>query len=974
MFEQVESSANPFPGLRPFQTEEYDRFFGRDGQSEGLVNKLQINRFVAVVGTSGSGKSSLVRAGLLPALYSGHMRGAGSSWRIAIFRPQDDPVGNLALALCDAGVFAPGEAESAIATLTDIETTLGRSSLGLVEAARQARMLPHENLLIVVDQFEELFRFKQASTDGAAADEKAAFVKLLLEAIKQDELPIYVALTMRSDYLGECAQFRDLPEAINRSQYLIPRMTDDERREAITGPVKVGGGDISSPLVNRLLNDVGDNPDQLPILQHALMRTWDYWSRTRRGSEPIDLPHYEGIGGMTKALSLDADKAYEMLSESQKKTAERIFKRLTEKGADNREVRRPTSVRELCDVTGVDEKEVFAVIEAFQSEGRCFLTAQDNVIDISHESLIRGWDRLKIWVEEEAQSARIYRRLVESAIDYGFNRTGLITDPALQFALEWFDQERPNKAWAERYHPEFGKAVTYLEASKSAREWAAAEKEREEREKIELAQARAEQEAKSARRLRRLVAALIVMFLLASGIAAFAGIQWTKANTEKDRANRQTEIAEDQEREAKRAESEAMIARANAERAEIHLQKAYNELKDTQQIAEQRARAIGEARLNAIQKLGKLYGEAFDYLVDKNDPDGKTLSKALVSLEEVLEIYRQNAVPSGQISTLALLSDIGLKKKVDRAKQIEYDVKLLEVLPDKEPAKKIPVLLRIGNLYRSSTDKEDKVKAAWYYEEYLRLGGSDFLVDEEDSVSWRIGDIYAQSNDAKVRKKSIANYKAAIEAIKEVIELMRTKAKTFTVADDYVQYRLVTEKLPDMRESLGTIYAVSGEDSEAEKLFIEARPGGATTREYISISWRVLELNNTEKAAQYFEKAIDSYSTANKVSKGEAVEIIFDWMNAYAYPGSLFYCNHALNLARKLNDSDLQAKLIQWRAGWIEWASKFKTDYSRHQINEVLKYLELALKDYERLNNTEVQERLRALIKKYQEAQNKRPQ
>jgi hypothetical protein len=197
------------------------------------------------------------------------MGDAGSSWRIAIQRPGGDPIGNLAAALADKQVFGTeGDSEIQIAML---ETTLRRSSIGLIDVAREARMPQHENLLVVVDQFEELFRFKESQT----GDDATAFVKLLLEAAAQQEIPIYIIITMRSDFLGDCSQFTGLPEAINNGQYLIPRMSRDERQSAIVGPIAVGEGQISAPLVSRLLNDVGDNPDQLPILQHALMRTWD---------------------------------------------------------------------------------------------------------------------------------------------------------------------------------------------------------------------------------------------------------------------------------------------------------------------------------------------------------------------------------------------------------------------------------------------------------------------------------------------------------------------------------------------------------------------------------------------------------------------------------------------------------------------------------------------------------------------------
>src|SRR2546423_8841472 len=402
-----ERFTNPFPGLRPFESNEDHLFFGRDGQSDELLRRLRRSRFLAVLGTSGSGKSSLVRAGMLPSLFGGLMTQAGSGWRVALFRPGHDPVGHLASALANPQVFGT-PAEEVAFQKTIIEATLRRSALGLIEATKQAGNPANENLLIVVDQFEEIFRFRRMSKRDGSEDEAAAFIKLLLEAQRQTSLPVYIVITMRSDFLGDCAQFRDLPEAINDGQYLIPRMTRDQRREAITGPVAVGGGEISPRLVNRLLNDVTENPDQLPILQHALMRTWDFWMANHSEAEPIDLRHYEAIGGMTEALSRQADEAYDELPDERGRLiAEKMFKRLTEKGPDNRETRRPSSVRELCEVSGADEQEVKSVIETFRASGRSFLMPSsdillnaDSIFDISHESLIRGWHRLREWVDE----------------------------------------------------------------------------------------------------------------------------------------------------------------------------------------------------------------------------------------------------------------------------------------------------------------------------------------------------------------------------------------------------------------------------------------------------------------------------------------------------------------------------------------------------------------------------------------------
>jgi len=477
---------NPFPGLRPFESDERRFFFGREGQSDELLRRLRITRFLAMVGTSGSGKSSLMRASLIPALHGGFMVDVSAHWHIAIMRPGGDPIGNLAVALNERGLFRVS-AEMARYQTAMLRAALSRISLGLIETVKHAALPVGQNLLVVVDQFEELFRFKSNAMLGHQGHEAAHFVQLLLEAVRQTELPIYVLLTMRSDYFGHCAQFRDLPEAINEGQYLIPRLTREQRRQAIAGPVAVAGGQITQRLVNRLLNDMGDNPDQLPILQHALMRTWDYWQAHRQNGEPLDLHHYEAIGGMATALSQHADETFaELFDERSRQIAEKIFKRLTEKGSDNPEARIPSKLKEIRAVVKADLEEVKTVIEPFRRFGRSFLMPptkekldDESLIDISHESLIRNWRRLNNWVEEEALSAQIYRRLAETAVLYLDGKADLLRNPELQLALNWRAQNQPNIDWAQRYHPDFDLAISFLEESKKNRDAQAKAKRRQ---------------------------------------------------------------------------------------------------------------------------------------------------------------------------------------------------------------------------------------------------------------------------------------------------------------------------------------------------------------------------------------------------------------------------------------------------------------------------------------------------------------
>jgi len=476
---------NPFPGLRSFEPDEDHLFFGREKQIEELLRRLRHTRFLSVVGASGTGKSSLVRSGLIPSLYGGYMVKAGSTWRVALLRPGGDPIGNLAAALDAPGVLDSPSSGGLNRPL--LEATLRRSALGLSDAIKNAHIPPTDNLLVVVDQFEELFRFKQAAEGARARDESVGFVKLLLEGAQQGDQRLYVVLTMRSEFIGHCTEFPGLAEAANEGQYLIPRMTRDEVRLAITGPVAVGGGEIAPRLVTRLLNDVGDHADQLPILQHALMRTWNHWEQHSRDGHPIDLQDYEAIGTMTDALSRHAEEAYgELTTERSRQIAERVFKALTETNAESVGLRRPCSVGELCQITGATPGEVVDVIDRFRAPGRSFLMPpigvsldDRSIVDLSHESLMRLWTRLIGWTNEEVRSAEIYRRLNLAARLYGQGEAGLWRDPELQVAVNWRQTHHPTAAWATRYAPEFDRAIAFLAESQKAHDREVADKERQ---------------------------------------------------------------------------------------------------------------------------------------------------------------------------------------------------------------------------------------------------------------------------------------------------------------------------------------------------------------------------------------------------------------------------------------------------------------------------------------------------------------
>ena len=579
---------NPFPGLRSFEEHEEVYFFGREKQVDELLRKLRTTRFLAVIGSSGSGKSSLIKSGLIPSLHSGFMPGVSSLWRLCSFRPGNDPIGNLSAALSADGIIynniAPGE-EHTMAPIT--ESVLRRSTSGLVEVYRQAGLDRNTNLLILVDQFEELFRFSRyeiAAKEGKR--DSIAFINLLLKAVEQKDLPIYVVFTMRSDFLGDCTAFRGLPEKINEGQYLVPRMSREEKREAISGPVAVGGGDISPGLLNLLLNDVGDNPDQLPILQHALMRTWDVWKRKDPGQHlPLDIKDYEAAGTMRHALSQHAEEAYgEILSPTGKKTCELMFKALTDREVDARGIRRPRTVAEIMELTHASAEEVIGIVEAFRRKGRGFLMPPEeiqlepsSVIDIAHESLMRVWTRLIGWVEEEGQSAQIYVRLCEAADQYELGKGRLYSGPELQIALKWKEENNPNASWASRYNNRFYKAMLFLEHSK-----------------LEHDRKRQHKEAMQKQRLNRARKVMAVV----GGVAVVAFLLAIYALSLKVIANNQTSIAQRKEAEAKFQKGQALIHQQSAEKNEAIA-------REQKVIAEQNVRLAEQEKMEAEKEKRK---------------------------------------------------------------------------------------------------------------------------------------------------------------------------------------------------------------------------------------------------------------------------------------------------------------------------------------------------------------------------------
>lgn len=620
MLSADEIEKGPFPGLRPFKTSEFQLFNGRVGQSEELIKRLKKNRFLAVIGSSGTGKSSLVRAGLLPQLFGGYLHGAGSKWNIAICRPGKDPVENLAIALASIQTHNK-EAKDLYENFTKFEPLLSNSIYGLIDSkevldAEHTEKEP-TNLLIIIDQFEELFRFNRKDLDKENIENQ--FVNLLLKASLDPRNSIYIIITMRSEFLGDCVKYRGLAEAINEGQYLVPQLTRNELKEVIENPVTLAGKKISPQLVELLINEIEEsklkeNQDQLPILQHALMRTYN--EAMLEGPDTlIDYEHYKRTGEMEKALANHAEAKFHLLGDANQSAkqyskkqsiAKVIFKSLTDLGVDQKGGRRPTELKNIYAIAAalnVTENEVDEVVNHFRGSDTSFIMPPINtdlysnlIIDISHESLMRNWLRLNEWITEEVKMGTLYKLLNDRRELHEHDREEWLRGMLLRELLEWKQHYPTNVTWASRYHKLPNKIndpaihekiykenLAYLaESDRVSEQLKVAEKE-------ELRQnLKREQSAQSNRKRAWL-------FAIASTISLLFGI-WAFSESSNAKASEKFAIAQ-----TKLAEQNATIAKENADAARSS---AFTATAQRKIAEEQRAKADSNAAL--LEKQTKL--------------------------------------------------------------------------------------------------------------------------------------------------------------------------------------------------------------------------------------------------------------------------------------------------------------------------------------------------------------------------------
>ena len=387
----------PYLGLHHFDVEDHERFFGRARLTRQVADRVQDKRFLAIVGASGSGKSSLARAGLVPELVSGSQ----PHWLIHVLTPTARPLEALALAMM-RGSESVTPIETLEGDLRSSPRSLHLAAMRLVGADRGAR----RRVIVLVDQLEEVFTLCRDE------EEAGQFFGGLIAAATAPDGPVTVVVTLRADFYAHCAAFPALRRAIAQDQEYIGLLSPAELRQAIEEPARNGGWEFAPGLVDLILHEVGEEPGALPLLSHALLETW----RRRRGTV-MTLKSYWESGGVRGAIARTADRVYEHeLTPDQQAIARSIFLRLTQLGEGTQETRRRVDREELVPAAAGGRQQLEAVL-ARLVEAR-LVTVSDGYVDVAHEALIREWPALRSWLDADREGLRVHRHLTDSATDW----------------------------------------------------------------------------------------------------------------------------------------------------------------------------------------------------------------------------------------------------------------------------------------------------------------------------------------------------------------------------------------------------------------------------------------------------------------------------------------------------------------------------------------------------------------------------
>ncbi len=498
------NSFNPYPGLRAFNFDEGELFFGREELIKKIITNLTANRFFALIGPAGSGKSSLISAGIVPVFNQKSYHKGIPSRQTIYFRPGSDPTGNLARALVNSGIYSDRE-KTGESLIRFTGERLKQDPDGLNQILENLSTSIEGGLVIIIDRFEELYLSPENNSPGFAASEKEIFIDLITKLQKQEIFTVDILIAIRSDFIAELQVSPGLTGLVNKSNHFLSPLSDEGLHEVIHKPAAIGGGQIDASLERQIIYDLQGKQNLLPSLQYLLNKLWNYGMTGENYDNPISLKEYQAVGNIYDSLPADADSAYEGLTDAGETICQRLFKTIAIKDSRGREISYPRTIEEIASVAGESIENTIEVIERFRQPGKTFIITSNEtelnagtLIELSHESIIWLWPRLNRWVGEEAESIKMFKLLSEKSRLYQIRKTTLMVTPELQLALKWREDNKPSAEWARLYNSAFERTMIYLNKSED-----------------EFRKAETDQISKPLRKMRRAQIAAVVFALAA---------------------------------------------------------------------------------------------------------------------------------------------------------------------------------------------------------------------------------------------------------------------------------------------------------------------------------------------------------------------------------------------------------------------------------------------------------------------------
>jgi len=574
------SISENLPGLSPFNAAQQKSFFGRKRQVDDLLSLMQSGRFISVVGNAGSGKTSLIRAGLIPALELGFDGVAGKKWAIAYCRTGVTPIENLAAALAEENVLADGS-KGSLELQEEIVREIRKDHSGLLRVAAQQESLHQKNLLIVLDQFEDIFKF-----DGLSKQRNehwdldiSLLFNNLARAVAASRAPVYVMIGLRSSFLPRMYNYRSIQDHLNSGLYALPLLRQEDLKQVIQGSLKQHNILLSEEAFLFLENGYDQNAQNLPFVQLCLHRLVQKrikanfsllaeQEKKEKGvvqsllieTQTVNIKDVAVWGDLSSGVAFDLEKFYQAQTSLDKKLMEQLFK-LIALPVTEPEVQAYRTLKHIQEITEVRSAELKGflmslyravpnVLEFIQpyTHKSDYLHKDnlndDTIINIGNTHLLQKWQQLSDWINEERESRESYLRLSERALLFEQGKAGCMVPPDLDLMIHWYFREAPKKVWADQFNGMYNLAIDYLMKSQQEHQLALERK-----------------ETARKRELKRQKKYKLIWGVVAGAMLILSLYTWCKqkeANEEKIKATQEADRAEYERGKAQKAEKAAL--------------------------------------------------------------------------------------------------------------------------------------------------------------------------------------------------------------------------------------------------------------------------------------------------------------------------------------------------------------------------------------------------------------------------------